>query len=586
MNTYTYPEKIPQEQELLKKYSPTIAQILYNRNITKLEVAESFINPSWEHNNDPFALLDMEKSILRIKQAIDQNEKITIYADYDADGIPGSVVLKKLFEKINYPHVDIYIPHRHDEGYGIHVEALEKIKNSGTKLIISIDVGITAKEAGSWCQKNNIDLIITDHHLPLQDEQGDILPPAFAIINPKQQQCTYPDPMLCGCGVIFKLVQAFSQKYAADYQLHQGWEKWLLGLVGISTVSDLVPLKNENRIFAHFGMKVIQKICSTNNHFIGIKKLVWSSGINHNHLTEDDIGFNITPKINASSRMSHPQDAVAVLLAEDEIRATQSVDHLTKLNNERKKLTKKMTSEAISLVEEQVIGDVILVGKENWSAGILGLVASKLVEKYKKPAFVWSIEHGTVKGSCRSLDGIHLVEVMQKLPSKTLLGFGGHKEAGGFSLEKKNITKLHTELEKAVSEFKTENTETEKDILLIDAEISIDQIDTRFYQEIRKLAPFGIGNPKPLFLIKGINIEKMQGFGKDKNHLEIFLKNSFGKTIRAIRFFKTPADFPNLEIGKKADLLVHIEYSVFMGKHELRLQLVDVLSDNSHINTK
>ncbi len=574
---YTQAPTLDTEHPLLKDYSPLMAQLLFNRNITSSEEAASFLEPKWEDNYDPFLLFGMEKSITRIKQAIESNEKITIYADYDADGIPGSVVLKKLFEKIGYENVDIYIPHRHDEGYGIHLEALEKIAESGTSLIISIDVGITAFEAGAWCKERNINLIITDHHLPLQEDGSERIPSAFAIINPKQERCSYPDPMLCGAGVIFKLVQAFITNYGKEYAIPEGWEKWLLGFVSISTISDMVPLRDENRIFAHFGMKVIQRICETQNHFLGLKKLVWDSGINHRYLTEEDIGFSITPKINASSRMSHPEDAVAVLLAEDELSAEESVAHLTELNKERKKLTKKITDEAIALVEARDFKHAIVVGKEEWSAGILGLVASKLVEKYKKPAFVWSHENGLIKGSCRSLDGIHLVEVMQNLPKATFEGFGGHKEAGGFSLKQENLKYFLKEIQKSVANFKDSNQDIKKDVVVIDAELSLDHITTDFYTEMRKLAPFGIGNPKPLFLIQNVAIEKVAAFGREQNHLEIFMKNSFEKTLRAIRFFKTPNDFPQLKDGAVVDILAHLEYSVFMGKHELRLQLVDVL---------
>ncbi len=574
---YTQAPALDTNHPLLKNYSPLMAQLLFNRNIKAPEEAASFLELKWEDNHDPFLLFGMEKSVARIKQAIETNEKITIYADYDADGIPGSVVLKKLFEKIGYENVDIYIPHRHDEGYGIHLEALEKIAESGTTLVISIDVGITGFEAGVWCKENNIDLIITDHHLPLREDGSDILPEALSVINPKQENCSYPDPMLCGAGVIFKLVQAFIANYGEEYAIPKGWEKWLLGFVGISTISDLVPLRNENRIFAHFGMKVIQKICQSNNHFLGLKELVWSSGINHRYLTEDDIGFSITPKINASSRMSHPEDAVAVLLAEDEHSARKSVDHLTQLNNERKKRTKQMTNEALSMIEHEAPENIILVGKNDWSAGIIGLVASKLVEHYHLPSFVWSEEDGILRGSCRSIDGIHLVELMQSIPKGILLGFGGHKEAGGFSLLPEKLELFEKALHQALSDYTEKNTQREESVRNIDMELSVDEINLHNYGEVRALAPFGMENPKPLFSLKEISIEEIKTFGKEQNHLEIFFKNSLGKTLRGICFFKTPSDFPRLTLGSSCEILAHLEYSVFMGKHELRLHIVDIL---------
>ena len=579
MNEYSFLPTISDNHELRKKYSKLTAQLLLNRGIENLDDVEKFLNPQWNDNYDPFLLHNMEKSITRCYEAIKNNEKITIYVDYDADGIPGSIVLASLFEKINYTNFNIYIPHRHDEGYGIHIPALEKIKEHGTKLIITIDVGITAHDAAAWSVKNNIDMIITDHHLPLKNsDETQNLPKSFALINPKQTLCDYPDPMLCGCGVIFKFVQAFVQKHGEEYNIDENWEKWLLDMVGISTISDMVPLQNENRIFASLGLKVIQEIAKPrNNHRIGLKKLLWDAGINAEYMTEEDIAFGITPRINAASRMSHPQDAVAVFMADDEQTAGSSVTQLTKLNNERKKLTKKMTNEAISMLSEKKIVDIVLVGHSKWQAGILGLVASNLVEKYKVPAFVWSQEGEVIKGSCRSLDGIHLVDVMSGAAKKTFLGFGGHAMAGGFSCSINEIEKLEKRLQKSIEKFKTKNNDIEKDIIAVDMELSPDAISVHNYQEMRKPAPFGIGNTKPLFIFKNVLIDKAGTFGRDKNHLELFFKNSLGKTIRGIAFFKTPSDFEKLHTGKSCDILAHMVYSVFMGKHELRLQIVDIL---------
>ncbi len=320
MNTYSFLPKILENHELLKTYSQFTAQLLVNRGFETPIQAENFLNPKWSNNHNPFLLYGMEKSTTRFYNAIKNNEKITIYADYDADGVPGSIVLANLLKKINYKNFDIYIPHRHNEGYGIHIPALEKIKESGTTLIITIDVGITAHDAADWSVKNNVDMIITDHHLPLKKSDGtQNLPESFALINPKQNLCKYPDPMLCGCGVIFKFVQAFVKNHGEEFDIHLEWEKRLLDMVGISTISDMVPLQNENRIFASFGLKVIQEIAKPrNNHRIGLKKLLWDSGINAQYMTEEDIAFGITPRINAASRMSHPQDAVAVFMARDE----------------------------------------------------------------------------------------------------------------------------------------------------------------------------------------------------------------------------------------------------------------------------
>lgn len=557
---------------LLKKYSPLVAQLLKNRNIHNENDAELFINPNYEDNHSPLLLSGMEKTIERIYTALQKKEKITIYADYDADGIPGAIILAELFEKINYSHYEIYIPHRHDEGYGVHIDALEEIKKQGTTLIITIDVGITAHEAGEWCMNNNIDLIITDHHLPNYDERGDeLLPSCYTLINPKQKVCDYPDPMLCGCGVAFKLIQAFILLYGKHYSIPVGWEKWLLDMVGIATISDLVPLVQENRIFAYYGLKVIKKTKRK-----GLKQLIWDAGIDIKTLDETDIAFGITPKINAASRMSHPEDALAVFQAQSESEAKTHVGHLIRLNNERKKLVAQTMKQAYKKLSEHNNLKVIVIGSTDWQAGILGLVAAKLVEAFHVPVFVWSEENGVIKGSCRTSHGIHLVELMNSAEADSFIQFGGHAEAGGFSCQKNNIHFLAERLERALQIYEKDKENNDEILVTIDAELSLDDVNQKTFTEISRLAPFGVGNPRPLFLLKDIIPISVRQFGKTGEHIEIHFKNSEGKLIRALAFFKTEKDYSiQPKEGIRFNLLAYLEYSVFMGKHELRLHIVD-----------
>lgn len=579
MNHYHLPKPIDTNHILYTTYGDIIGQLLINRGIEHLADAEPFMNPRYEDIHDPFLLYDMEKAITRLYIALACAEKITIYADYDADGVPGSVVLANLLEKIGYTNFDIYIPHRHDEGYGIHIDALEKIADSGTRLIITIDVGITAHDAALWCQNHAIDLIITDHHVPLKHTDGSqSLPNSFALINPKQDLCSYPDPMLCGCGVIFKYVQAFIKKYGTEYGIPVGWEKWLLDLVGISTISDMVPLRNENRLFAHFGMKVIQAVCTGKTRRPGLKKMIWASGINSAYMTEEDISFTITPKINAASRMSHPQEAVAVFRAQNEHDAEHRVKNLEVLNKNRKKLTKTMIDQSLVRLAEHPPEQLIVIGDPNWQTGVLGLVASKLVNEYRMPVFVWSQEGDMIKGSCRSCDGQHLVDIMQYVEPDTFVHFGGHAEAGGFTCVPEQLPSLETQLKKALIQFQEKNTHIEKDIVIIDRSLSLDDITVELYTRIRDLAPFGMGNPKPLFLFHKVMIYRINHFGKNKEHLEIFMKNSMGKEIRGIAFFTHKDSFKALIEGTPCDVIAHIEYSVFMGTHELRLKIIDIQS--------
>lgn len=574
MSHYSCKKNIPADHILHSKYSPLLSQLLFNRNIVELSTAENFINPKYEDNHDPFLMHGITKAIERIHQAIQQDQKITIYSDYDADGIPGAVIIASLFEKIKYSNYDIYIPHRHDEGYGVHIPALEKIVESGSELIITIDTGITAYAAADWCKKKNIDLIITDHHLSGVDESGnEKLPDCHTLVNPKQLACNYPDPMLCGCGVMFKIIQAFLEKYREEFDIHIGWEKWLLDLVGISTISDLVPLQNENRIFAKYGIQVIKK---TKNK--GLKQLLWDAGISINYIGTEDIAFGITPKINAASRMSHPMDAVSVFLAKDEVGAKTRVKHLVSLNNERKKLTAKTMKEALEILEHSEIQDVIVVGAQHWKAGILGLVASKLVEKYKKPAFVWSQEHDEIKGSCRTWNNAHLVEIMRASDPDTFLQFGGHAEAAGFSVDPEKIDTLQAKLSTAFKKTRKKNTTTSKEKITVDRILGIDDINIRTNKEINQLAPFGMANEKPLFAWENVLPEHVGQFGKTKEHIEIQFANSKNEQIRAISFFKTPTDYIKIPTEQEPCTIIgHLEHSVFMGRHEVRIKIVEIV---------
>ncbi len=571
MKSFRLAPQIESEHPWLKHYSPLVAQLLVNRNISD---ADTFLHPKYEEAHDPFLLHGMETGIERFYQAITNNEKITIYADYDADGIPGAVILHTLLEKIGYSNHNVYLPHRHDEGYGIHIDALEKIKDSGTDLVVTIDVGITAHEAALWSVENKLDMIITDHHLPLEDKDGmQQLPQSFALINPKQEECSYPDPMLCGCGVIFKFIQAFIQEHGEEFAIHEGWEKWLLDMVGIATISDMVPLRDENRILAYYGMKVLRKTKRK-----GLQKLMWEGGLNTQYMTEEDIAFGITPKINAASRMSHPEDAFALFIAHNESESETAMRHLVALNKERKKLVASTMKKVYAKLDKRDHKGVIVVGAPDWQAGILGLVASKIVDKYKVPAFVWSEENGTIKGSCRTYNGTHLVDLMSTCEDGSFIQFGGHKEAGGFSCEKSEIHFLQERLEQALARYEQTHTQSEEETVAIDMKLSLDDVTKDLYQDIQQLAPFGVANPKPLFVFEKVTPTEIKQFGKTKEHLEIHFKNNVGTTIRAITFFATPEDFSTPpEIGKALDLLAHIEYSVFMGRHELRLKIVDFL---------
>ncbi len=600
MQKYTVRESPSSEVEKeLLAYSPLVRQLLVGRGIQSGEEAERFLNPDYEnHTHDPFALKDMEKAVIRILEAIQKGEKITIFSDYDADGIPGAVVLHDFFKKIGYGNFQNYIPDRHTEGFGLSKNAVEQFGKDGTKLLITIDCGITDIEAVSLANELGIEVIITDHHLPpppREASEGQAhggLPPAFAILNPKQVDCAYPEKMLCGSGVIFKLVQALCLRLRSGFELRTsnfelpttifpiGWEKWLLDMVGIATLSDMVPLTGENRVLAHYGLKVLRK-----SPRVGLGQLLLRLRLNRKDITEDDVGFSISPRINAASRMGVPMDAFRLFATTDEVEAGALAKHLDKINDERKGKVASLVKEVRKTVEERGLRKVVVAGNPNWRPALLGLVANSLAEDMQCPVFLWGrdLPSGALakeggglelKGSCRSGGRVDLSLMMHE--ARTVFsGFGGHKEAGGFSTTLERVHLLEEELERAYEKVRT--VEAPSDTVIADAVLSFDEVNLRTYQEVEKLAPFGVGNHKPIFLFENAKVRKMEQFGKEKQHLKLTFAKSDGVYVQAIKFYATIVDFSDkLKEGNPITLLAHVEKSTFNNRTELRLRIVDI----------
>ena len=406
-----------------------IYQLLEKRGILDEEQIEIFLNPDYERDlHDPFLMRDMDHACTRIFEAIEKKEKIIIYADYDCDGIPGAVILQDLFKKVNYENYEVYIPGRNSEGYGLNMEALEQFSKNKTKLLITIDLGITAIKEVKQAKKYGIDVIITDHHL--SKETG--LPDAYAILNPKVDD--YPEKMLCGAGVIFKFVQGFIKKYGEYYKVKNGYEKWMLDMAGLATLSDMVPLVGENRAIAYFGMKVLRKSPRP-----GLIRLFKKINIDQRHLVEDDIVFMITPRLNAASRMDDPKRAFELLSTNDEINADILANHLSKINDDRKNIVIQIMREINKKLSIREKREVLVIGNPLWRVGVLGLVAGKLSDEHKKPVFVWGKdENDIIKGSCRSDGSVSVVELMTHT-KEHFLEFGGHELAGGFSVDSEKI---------------------------------------------------------------------------------------------------------------------------------------------------
>lgn len=553
----------------MQRYGELLRNLLEKRGITDEQSAEIFLSPSYERDlHDPFLMRDMERACVRIFEATEAKEKILIYADYDCDGIPGAVILQDLFKLIGYENYEVYIPQRNSEGYGLNLEAIEQFVKNEVKLLITVDLGITAVAEVAQAEIDGIDIIITDHHLPKE-----ILPKAYAILNPKVDD--YPEKMLCGAGVAFKLVQGFLNKYGEYFKIKKGSEKWMLDMVGLATLSDMVPLTGENRAIAYFGMKVFKK-----SRRPGVQKLLAQLKINQKYISEDDLGFMVTPRLNAASRMDNPMRAFELLSTDDVTQADILAKHLTKINDERKTIVAGIMREVNKKLEKRSMSEVIVMGNNDWKIGVLGLVAGKIMDEYQKPVFVWGKdENDCIKGSCRSDGSVSVVELMMQT-RESFLEYGGHELAGGFTVHSEKIHFLEEDLSNSFHKVKRDKNKEE---ISYDIKSTLDNVNMRNWREIEKMSPFGFANEKPVFLFEGVKIEKIKKFGKNGSgeHLEIvFSSNQGGKTSKAtaISFFSNVESFGNTLVeGLSVNLLATFDLSRFRGREELRLRIENII---------
>ncbi|MDP1625425.1 MAG: single-stranded-DNA-specific exonuclease RecJ [bacterium] len=556
-----------------ERSSDIVSDLLAYRGIVTEADRAAFLAPDYDaHTHDPFLMKGMDLAVERIYRAIKTGERIVIFSDYDADGIPGGVILHDTLKKLGYTNFENYIPHRHNEGFGLSLKAIEGFAERGTKLLVTIDCGIGNIAEVARANELGIETIITDHHLPHREDGRDVLPPAYAILDPKQADCGYPEKMLCGSGVMYKLVQALFKKHGEEFGVKPGWEKWYLDLVGIATLSDMVPLVGENRVFAHYGLKVLRKTARP-----GLTKLYEKLRLKRDDITEDDIGFTITPRINAASRMGEPEHAFKLLSTDDEALADVYADALEHVNNERKGTVASLVKEIRKLLAERDVESkkAIVIGNPSWRPSLLGLVANSLAEEYGKPAFLWGRDgDGILKGSCRSAGNGSVVEIMSGA-KEMFREFGGHAASGGFALLPDSVHMLEDALCKSCEALFIEKDEKES---FVDVAITLEDVSWSMYRDIEKLAPYGTGNPKPLFLIRKARIGSVKAFGKEKNHTEIIFDDSNGRKISAIRFFFSAENLPShVTANSTADFVVQLEKSTFKRYPELRLRIVDIL---------
>jgi single-stranded-DNA-specific exonuclease len=540
--------------------------LLKNREV-RLDDAEKFFNPDYDRDlDDPFKILNMERVSSRVIKAVKNNEKIVIFGDYDTDGICGVAIFHDFFKKINFQNFEIYIPDRFEEGYGLTLKVIEEFMAKEAKLIIVIDCGITNFEEIKKAQEAGIDVVVIDHHLPPSE-----IPPAYAVVDVYQKRDNYPFKDFSGAGMAFKVVSAILRM--DEFTVFNGWERWLLDVVAIAAIADMVSLKDENRVLTYYGFKVLKKTPR-----LGLKILFEKLKINLQHLSADDVGFLIAPRLNAASRMDHATTSFLLLITNSKVEAEWLAARLEEKNNERKKLVGMILEKIRSASFKRE--NLIFFGKEDWSPGVLGLAANRILEEYQKPVFLWGKDSkGFVKFSARS-NSVDLVELMRLVPNDIFIEFGGHEFAAGAAIKNENLAKFQEELNRAFS--KISGSGPKEEVLFIDKKMNLENVNWETFEIIEKFEPFGMDNPKPIFWFSNLKIESVRAFGNGGLHLELTFKKPNNETVKAIGFFMTDQFQTSdgqkriLETGDTVDLAASLDKNCYNGNIELRLRIADL----------
>ena len=520
---------------------PVLASLLVNRGVHTFEEARSFFRPNLSSLHDPFLMKDMEAAVERLQKAVIGHEKILVYGDYDVDGTTAVALVYSFIRKIT-SDVDFYIPDRYDEGYGVSKKGIDWARDNDFRLIITLDCGIKAIDKVAYAAKYGIDIIICDHHLPEAE-----LPAAAAVLDPKRQDCTYPFDDLSGCGVGFKLVQAYSIRNGIPFESLLP----LLDLLVVSIASDLVTVVGENRVLAHFGLKRLNE-----NPRIGLQAMINLANLEPGHVSIDDIVFKIGPRINAAGRMESGRLAVELLTAEDETSALAIGSKINDNNNERKSIDREITKEALDMVQNGTCcasSNALIVYGPDWNKGVVGIVASRLVEAYYKPTFVLTKSNGFITGSARSVRGFDLYEAICSC-SDLLENFGGHIYAAGLTMKEENLPEFVSRIEKYVGEHKSEDMSTP--IVEVDSEINFSQITPKFFRILKQFQPFGPGNSAPIFLTKNVYDDgngRKVGPGGQHLKLELIQESQPYHQISAIAF-NMASLFDHIRNGNPIDI--------------------------------
>lgn len=555
----TYPA--PLAADVIAQYPelhPVIIQILQQRGIQGTEAIERFLHPDYlRDQHDPWLFRDMKKTIDRILAARDQSEPVLVYGDYDADGVCSTVLLHSALQQAGLTNVSMYLPHRDTEGYGLNNAAITKFVEQGIKLIITVDCGISNAPEVAFAADQGIDVIVTDHHA-----EPNVLPSrAYAIINPQLHEDTYPFALLAGVGVAFKVALALGR----TLKLGESFEKWLLDLVAISTVTDCMPLLDENRTLVHYGLIVLNK-----TRRLGLQSLIAATHKPGAIVNTVSIGYRIGPWINAAGRIDHANMAVKLLLADSDAVASEYVKKLEETNTSRQAQTETMFKEANLQAEAQPDNAVICTFGKDWPLGLVGLVAGKLVNAFHKPNFVLTENKGVISGSGRSVKGVNMIVTLQHM-DQLLSRYGGHAMACGFSL-KPDVT---------IEEFRETFTRTAAtDLAKVDndpplevaAELKLSDITWDLVEHVNLLQPFGEKNPEPLFYLRTVTLKDYQAVGVNSKHIRMRLTDSTGCVIRAIAF-GAGKSLEQFQIGKTLDVVCTLGINEWNGQRDLQVTI-------------
>jgi single-stranded-DNA-specific exonuclease len=541
--------------------NPFLTGILLQRGIADFDSAKKYFRPSLDDLHDPFLMKDMDKAVARLKTALDREEKILIYGDYDVDGTTAVSLVYRYLRKF-YPSCDVYIPDRYAEGYGVSLAGVEYAEANGYSLIIALDCGIKSSELVRLADHRGIDFIICDHHLP-----GESIPDATAVLDPKRDDCHYPCPDLSGCGLGFKLMQAYARQYRKESEVFE-----YLDLVAVSIASDIVPIVGENRVLAHFGLKKLNE-----NPMPGLKALKEISGI-RNELDVSGVVFTLGPRINAAGRVAHARAAVDLLIAQTEQEAIALAEKLNLKNELRKEFDSSITEEALAMIESndriKPLKSTVLF-KNTWHKGVIGIVAARCIEKFYRPTVILTESNNKITGSARSVNGFDLYQAILSC-SDLLEKFGGHKYAAGLTLEARNLEAFQRRFEEVVSSTLT--VEMMTPVIDIDYTIPLDAVNAKFVNVLKQMGPFGPENPRPVFAAQNLYVFNSLSSFKDRHIKFLVGQNGGANVFQAVGF--DMADFYEpIARGDIFRMAFTIEENVYNGNTSIQLRIKDIKFD-------